>query len=868
MAWTSVKALSEGEQARSFQVHDIHVAEAEKAWLVQYTSGSITDPKGVVLSYANIAANLDVINAQVPTSEEEPVTTVTWLPPYHDLGLFTHIMASMLVAGHLVVMRPIDFIRRPSNWLRYISEYRAGHSSAPDFAYRLCTRRIAPDQIASLDLSGWTTAINAAEPIRPETMDAFHELCKPAGLDAFALRSAYGLAEATVLVSVSPPGSGQARARVSKQAFNHDRIRAPESEADTLTLISSGRPIQDTSVTIRDPESDAILPGDRVGEICVEGPAVAQTYLESSIEKPLRTGDLGFLQDEELYVTGRISDLIFFNGQNYYPQDIEAAAIETGMVDRACALADDAENLILLCEKSRRTAADTPERACGEMCRAVKARTGLDISTVSLIRANSLPLTSSGKLRRGEARELYRSGGFEALFSFNPFNRDALTDIESFLPFVLRFAGMEGLEIEPNTPLSDLGFDSLSLLQMGLHLEKEYGLYFRIEDIPLTVLDLYGQIAPLTLRPPSSEPPAPSVAPDTESRRKSLKTWRSIAKAYRDFMKISDLAADNPNQIVHLCQAMESYFDVAPSGLRDKAVAFQTRQLYTNWFWYLPGLQRTLRDWDANLPAEKRDLERKLHALPPRSLLVLGHMHGWEWLLENILLAAHAHDLNLCLIGDVQEVEKLVMKGVGFRNQELIGFFRSAMVDVNDPQFAFRLTEAINAGKRLVSLPDTVLAAHRLYHSEDIPFLKSEIRLAAGVFKLAEAMESPVFQLDYHFDDAGLQATIDRLEGGGYRKKMESFAATIAGKAEHWAQWQILPKPEFPPDIPYHKRGSGFLDSNGIVAVRFGDMVLLHSLPNRRSVQVSAGQAKPLWSGDGPDDGLQAVLEPLFISRE
>ncbi|WP_240035805.1 fatty acyl-AMP ligase [Hwanghaeella grinnelliae] len=865
--WTTVKSLSMEGDWRRFEKSDIPDRMPDDAAIVQYTSGSISDPKGVVLTLGNIETNLDAIIAQVPLLEEDPLTTVTWLPPYHDLGLFSHLLTSMLVGGHLVVMRPIDFVRRPSDWLRYISEYKAGYSSAPDFAYALCVRRTEPEQLEGLDLSSWKTAINAAEPVRPETLDAFHALCKRIGLDPVALRLAYGLSEATVLVSVTPPGEFPPRLQLSRQALTNNRVEEAREAGDAVTLMSSGRVIPGTTLSIRDPENGVAVSEGMVGEICLDGPSIAKSYLDTPLEQPVRTGDLGFLNDGNLFITGRSRDLIILNGENYYPQDIEAAVNSVGDLERVCAFADDMDRITILCEKPRQTD-DADLVGKGEsICREVKKTTGLDVFNVSFVRANSLPLTSSGKLRRAEARKNFLDGLFDIHVSVTPYDRAGLATIDEFVSLVSEFATIRGKKADADTRLSDLGFDSLSLLQLGLRLEKDFGLYFRIEDIPQTVAELFEQIAPLSLRTVSSQPHSRDYQIDVRSAAATQETWRSIYQAFQGFMKFSELVSDRPNQLVHLCQAMESYFDLTPSQLLESVEAFQERQLYTEWFWYLPGLQRQLRDWESYLPADRARLIQVLQDIPPRSLIVLGHMHGWEWLLENILLIAHSEDMNLCLIGDVSEVEKLVLKAIGYRNAEHISQFRSAMIDVDDPQFAMHLTEAINAGKRIISLPDTVLAAHRLYHAEKVSFLGGQVPIASGVFKLAEAMESPVYQLDYRFNEEGLHLASVELEGPGYRPKMEQFAATIARNAGHWAQWQVLPKPEMPPEIDYAGRGTGFFDRHGIVVVHFGRMVLFHSLPNRRTVQLGLEKALPLLSEEGMGEEYPKDLAPLFIPR-
>ncbi len=421
--------------------------------LLQYTSGSTAEPKGVMISHGNLLHNSDYINrvfALVPDS-----VTVTWLPAFHDMGLTNGIIQPVYKGRPCYLMPPVSFLMRPIRWLQAISRYKATISGGPNFAYDLCTRRITPEQRETLDLSSWDVAYNGAEPVRADTMKRFTATFASCGFRPGAFHPCYGLAEATLLVSGGPLRDEMFRT-IQVAAFEQNRVvDACAQHQNVRTLAGSGHTLQGTKVVIADPESLTSCAPDEVGEIWVSGPSVTQgywnrpedserscrAYLKDTGEGPfLRTGDLGFMKDGELFVTGRLKDLIIISGRKFYPQDIELTVEQSHPALRAACCAafssDGAgeEHLIIAAEVDPRYQPAVRNPPDGEtrahptgrlpldveavvrtIRRAVAEAHDVRVHTVVLLRAGRIPKTTSGKVQRHICQASFLKGTLEKL---------------------------------------------------------------------------------------------------------------------------------------------------------------------------------------------------------------------------------------------------------------------------------------------------------------------------------------------------------------------------------------------------------------------------------------------------------------------
>ncbi|MBV9462531.1 MAG: fatty acyl-AMP ligase, partial [Bradyrhizobium sp.] len=304
---------------------------------LQYTSGSTSDPKGVAVSHANLLANLEMIRLSLGNTGRS--TYVNWVPLYHDMGLILNALQAFYVGAPCVLMAPNGFMQRPLNWLRAIHTHQAEVACSPNFGYDLCVSRYRPEQMEGVDLSNWKIALNGAEPVRAATIAKFIETFAPHGFRKSAVFPAYGMAEATLLISGGRRGAGHVTRTVSQFALQAHDVAPPADDADAQMLVGCGRALEGERIAIVDPIHLRRLPASQVGEIWVSGPNIATRYfrneaatvngLHAKIEGEddaswLRTGDLGFLDEAgELFVTGRIKELIIIRGINHYPQDIE-----------------------------------------------------------------------------------------------------------------------------------------------------------------------------------------------------------------------------------------------------------------------------------------------------------------------------------------------------------------------------------------------------------------------------------------------------------------------------------------------------------------------------------------------------------------
>jgi len=402
---------------------------------LQYTSGSTGTPKGVMVSHGNMLHNSALIEqcfGDTPNSRG-----VSWLPPYHDMGLIGGVLQPLYVGASMTLMSPMDFLQKPIRWLEAISRFQVTTSGGPNFAYDLCARKIKPEQLASLDLSSWEVAFTGAEPIRAETLDLFARTFADCGFRREAFQPCYGMAETTLIVSGAVKTALPVVRSIDATALEQNRVVTVTSEHPTArAIVGCGQAWLDQKILIVNPESLTPSPADQVGEIWVSGPSVAQGYWHrdeetqqafhahlASGEGPfLRTGDLGFLQDGELFVTGRIKDVIIIRGQNHYPQDIELTVEKSHPALRPSYGAaftvefKSQERLVIVqeVERSYLRKLDVKE-VVTSIQKAVTAEHGLQVYATALLKTGSIPKTSSGKIQRHACRSGFLAGSLNVV---------------------------------------------------------------------------------------------------------------------------------------------------------------------------------------------------------------------------------------------------------------------------------------------------------------------------------------------------------------------------------------------------------------------------------------------------------------------
>ena len=429
--WVVTDELEEGDNDLGAEPID-----ATAPAYFQYTSGSTSSPSGVVITHQNLMHHLGALHKSCGYGGG---VTVTWMPHFHDYGLVQGLLQPLFSGDPCYFMSPLSFLKRPSHWLGAITKYGGTHSQAPNFAYEHCIRRISPEERAGLNLATWKAAGNAAEPINPEVLEKFIETFEPCGFQRAASAPAYGLAEATLLVSSTRLNSGPRVLELDANAVFDGRVTPVGTGSLGRKVVSCGELVGDAKVVIVNPENLSKCRGDEIGEIWVSDPAVAAgywnqptksqeifgAYLKDTEEGPwLRTGDLGFLQNGELFISGRLKDMIIIRGANFAPQDIEwvsqkcHSAVESAESAAFSLTIDGEESLGVVQELNRK---DHPSSIDFEDVAArIREQISLEFEVrayaVALVRRSTIPKTSSGKIQRRACRAALLDGSLETLF--------------------------------------------------------------------------------------------------------------------------------------------------------------------------------------------------------------------------------------------------------------------------------------------------------------------------------------------------------------------------------------------------------------------------------------------------------------------
>lgn len=465
---------------------------------LQYTSGSTSAPKGVMVTHGNLINN--IASMQACFGHDEKTIIASWLPMFHDMGLIGAVLQPICIGGKAIAMTPAAFLQKPMRWLEAISHYRATSSYAPNFAYDLCISKATEEDIQRLDLSSWTMALNGAEPIKPETIRDFSKKFAACGLHANTIYPGYGLAEATLFVSGAERLSDHLFLNVAVSNYQHRDLVKPASKSDAMReLISSGIPSPYNDVVIVDPEEHGRIKDGQVGEVWVRGENVASGYWqnpEKTIETfqakiqgedahYMRTGDLGFIYQRHLFICGRIKELIIIRGANFYPQNIEQTLQNNiaGLKPNggaAFTVEHEGEDALVVVQEVERTwLKKIDQEAVAQQARqAIASEYGLSLHAFILIRPMTLPKTSSGKIQRSRAKQYFDSGELkvvsETIFSTLLQNTDSQNASLENQPLAI---GTEfgdvllGLSLlvaqKANIPLSQLDIEQ-SIINTGL----------------------------------------------------------------------------------------------------------------------------------------------------------------------------------------------------------------------------------------------------------------------------------------------------------------------------------------------------------------------------------------------------------------
>jgi|CXWL01.1.fsa_nt_gi amino acid adenylation domain-containing protein/non-ribosomal peptide synthase protein (TIGR01720 family) len=517
MQWVTLQQIArDGADADWRKPH----VTGETVAFLQYTSGSTSLPKGVVVTHGNILHNQRLIREAFQTTSDDIV--VGWLPPYHDMGLLGNILHPLYSGCRCVIMAPHAFLQRPAKWLEAISRFKGTISGGPNFAYDFCVERVSLEQRAQLELGSWRVAFNGAEPVRRETLDRFTETFSASGFQRRAFFPCYGLAEGTLMVSGGVPEAEPIVQAVRKDALELSQVVVSDGTEESSTcLVGCGRALLGQRLVIINPESLRECTVDEIGEIWVKGVSVAKGYwnryeetshtfhgyVKGTGEGPfLRTGDLGFLRGGELFVAGRLKDLMIVRGRNYYPHDIEWIG---GQAHEALRLGGGAaftveigrqERPVIVYEVNRRGNWHWPDVI--ETVRRAVAEEDLELAAVVLIKPGSLPRTTSGKVQRRSCRQAFIQGELSIVAEWReddvaapmqeaeyektprlnvPGSREE-HDYEWVLEEIGRVAQISRTQLDQQEPVAHYILDSLKLFQVKGAIEARYQVDTSVED--------------------------------------------------------------------------------------------------------------------------------------------------------------------------------------------------------------------------------------------------------------------------------------------------------------------------------------------------------------------------------------------------
>lgn len=493
---------------------------------LQYTSGSTGIPKGVMVNHRNLLHNINIIDKCHPHDEKSVM--VTWLPIHHDMGLIYGILLPLVCGYPCYYMTPQAFVQRPFRWLNAISKYKGTHNAAPNFAFELCVNKITPEQKKNLDLSSWTVAMNAAEPVRAETMQKFAQYFGDCGFKLKYFAPGYGLAEGTLILSTTLKDQIPVMKRFDDNELekNNKAVNAKEDDYDSKIHSGHYKSIEDTRIAIVNPNTKLECKEGEVGEVWASGISIAQGYwkredatsetfrahISDTNEGPfLRTGDLGFIKDNELYITGRHKDLIIIRGQNHYPQDIEYTveashpALRLGCVAAFSIDENGEEHLGIVQEVQKNFVNDFDAgEVFKNIVKAVSDEHDLQVSSITLIKPGTVPKTSSGKIQRRACQQGAAEGSLEVLAEWKHGNlsdvRKGKLKTQGFVPeadnlkqwLVSRLSNLLQIKeetIDPNEPFAVYGIDSLKAVQLSGDLEELLG-----KELPATLVYDYPTI--------------------------------------------------------------------------------------------------------------------------------------------------------------------------------------------------------------------------------------------------------------------------------------------------------------------------------------------------------------------------------------
>ena len=499
----------ENESASS---SELYKPQRDDIAFLQYTSGSTGQPKGVMISHGNMLHNASFIRDAMQTSHE--TTAVSWLPLFHDAGMIGMLLHMLLGGGRLVLFTPSAFVQRPVLWFELITKYRASYTGGPNFAFDLCAKRIGDSQLEGIDLSCLNAMFNGAEPVHWDTLELFSQRFEKVGFSKEALIPCYGLAESTLMVSGVPFGVKPSALEVDYACFCEGNIEQPVGKQPKKMLISCGPVDRGQEIIIVERHTGEVRGDRQIGEIWLKSDSISQGYFQNDSATKERfgnvtqdgrgpyysTGDLGFIDHQQLYLTGRISDLIIINGKNHYPQDIErsiAEALAFVAPDGIAAFAeeiDGQEHLFVVAEVQRTylSKLDIPA-AVRDLTAVVAESHQLQVAGIALIKPVSIAKTTSGKVKRRACREAFLSQSLSYIKGFSPqdyflksynYQNCSYDDVQKLgKELIATILQLKPTQLDLQQSLLSYGLDSLKAVSLAAIFSEQLGLTIQLDQL-------------------------------------------------------------------------------------------------------------------------------------------------------------------------------------------------------------------------------------------------------------------------------------------------------------------------------------------------------------------------------------------------
>lgn len=478
------------------QPNEIGLPKPSDIAVLQYTSGSVSKPKGVMLSHQNIVANLNIIDCYTGVSKMN--NGCGWLPHFHDMGLIGQFLFPALIPGPFYFMSPMSFIQNPVSWLQMVSKYQSNIIVAPNFAFELCSKYISNEDKKNLNLSSVQVALTGSEPVQAAILNRFTEDFAPCGFNEKAFMPCYGMAETTLMVSASTYQTGYRTKLIDAEKLKQNHIE--NNQSSFKKLVSCGVIDESYDLKIVHPKKHTACAFEEIGEIWLSGPSVSKGYwnktsdtfnisLKNGEGSYFKTGDLGFIADNELYITGRIKELIIIRGKNYYPADIEQTVIETNhAIRKGCVAAfsevtNQAEHLYIAAEIKNTAINPDFENMAAEIKQTVLSKHGIKAHAIYLIKAKQLPKTTSGKMQRLKTKSLIDTGKIEVLYCLKEEEVNESAIQHFMVEEIARLCEISKDKIKTDECIFNFGIESIQLPDLLQKIENHTGKKIKINQL-------------------------------------------------------------------------------------------------------------------------------------------------------------------------------------------------------------------------------------------------------------------------------------------------------------------------------------------------------------------------------------------------